>query len=176
MRNLLKQQRGVSLLELALILPLIVIFITGIIDYGTGIRTVKRLSFAAKTGARYAASQSASGTFACGAAVSGSCQGSGDTVTGLGKWAACESLNEAGLTGDDWEVEVEVADAANAGLLQPSLSNPSGQVVRVTAKRRADAGRFCIVCADQILSSFGSNSPDSSVIKSVSTFALEGSC
>jgi len=130
-------ERGVSLLELALILPLLLVFITGIIDYGVSIKTIKSLSSAAKTGARYAAAQSAAQS-ATGVAVKCSAETSlsldtkncdqilassyADSIEYFAKWATCDSLNRADLGGEDWQVKVDVKDGAAAASLTPGIA------------------------------------------------------
>ena len=177
-------QRGISLMELALILPLLLVFITGIIDYGLGIRAVNRLATAASTGARYAVSQSSDGVACSSAGVEEApcadilSNSFGPSITYFAKYSACQSLNDEGLAGDGWQVLVSVDDAPNATLIKPSLvqADQKAQTVKVTAQRDPDTGRFCLVCLDKIAANFQIGELKSSVIKSVSTFALNREC
>lgn len=52
--RLLKRSRGQSLVELSLILPVLMILVFGILDFGLGLRSYISLSNAVREGARYA--------------------------------------------------------------------------------------------------------------------------
>lgn len=51
------QDNGAQILEFALALPLLVVFVVGIYDFGQAFNTKEKLTFAAKDGARFGATQ-----------------------------------------------------------------------------------------------------------------------
>lgn len=53
MRAILRGQRGQNLVELALILPVLVLIVTGTLDLGRGMQAYVGISQAAREGARY---------------------------------------------------------------------------------------------------------------------------
>ena len=53
-----RDERGASMVEFALVLPILCIFIFGAIDFGRALKVYNNLSAAARDGARYGASQS----------------------------------------------------------------------------------------------------------------------
>ena len=53
----LRAQQGAQILEFALVLPLLVVFVVGIYDFGQAFNVKEKLNFAAKDGARFAATQ-----------------------------------------------------------------------------------------------------------------------
>jgi Flp pilus assembly protein TadG len=77
--------------EFALILPIFIILVFGIIDFGMGLRAYITVSQATREGARYAAVGNPAGTFTSGG--SGDCNGSTTTST-VGKvCATMDGLN-----------------------------------------------------------------------------------
>jgi len=52
-----KDERGAQILEFALVLPLLVVFVVAIYDFGQAFNVKEKLNFAAKDGARFGASQ-----------------------------------------------------------------------------------------------------------------------
>lgn len=88
--------RAQSLAELAMILPVILILVFGIIDFGMGLRAYITVSQATREGARFAAVGNPAGSFTSGG--TGDCDGSTAT-TAVGKVCATMSgLNLANLT------------------------------------------------------------------------------
>src|SRR5215468_10528740 len=54
---ILKGDRGAQILEFALVLPLLVVFVVAIYDFGQAFNVKEKLNFAAKDGARFGAAQ-----------------------------------------------------------------------------------------------------------------------
>lgn len=77
-----------SLVEFSLMLPVLLILVFGIIDFGMGLRAYISVSQATREGARYAAVGNAAGTFTAGGV--GECNGSTNTTT-VGK--VCSTLD-----------------------------------------------------------------------------------
>jgi Flp pilus assembly protein TadG len=86
-------QRGQSLVEFALITPVLLILTFGIIDFGMGLRAYISVAAATREGARYAAIGNPAGTFVSGG--TGECNGSTSTTT-VGK--VCSTLDGLGLS------------------------------------------------------------------------------
>jgi Flp pilus assembly protein TadG len=86
-------QRGQSLVEFALILPVFIILVFGIIDFGMGLRAYITVTQATREGARYAAVGNPAGTFTSGG--SGDCNGTVSTST-VGK--VCSTMNGMNLS------------------------------------------------------------------------------
>jgi Flp pilus assembly protein TadG len=55
--RLARDERGAQILEFALALPLLVVFVVGIFDFGQAYNVKEKLNFAAKDGARFGATQ-----------------------------------------------------------------------------------------------------------------------
>ena len=88
----LRSDGAQSLLEFALILPMFLVLVFGVIDFGMGLRAYISVSSATREGARYAAVGNPGGTFATGG--SGQCNGS-TTTTAVGR--VCMTLNGLNL-------------------------------------------------------------------------------
>ena len=113
-RKHLRGDGAQSLLEFALIIPMLLILVFGIIDFGMGLRAYISVSSATREGARYAAVGNPGGTFSAGGA--GECDGSTST-TAVGR--VCKTLN--GLT---------LADVSNVSVTYPT-GHLAGQSVNV---------------------------------------------
>ena len=109
-------ERAQSLAEFSLILPMFLILIFGVIDFGMGLRAYISLSAATREGARYGAVGNAAGTFTSGG--SGQCDGT-TTTTVVGK--VCATINGLDLT-----------DVSSVTVTYPNGNTP-GQNVRVHA-------------------------------------------
>ena len=72
-----RRERAQSLAEFAMVLPIFLILVFGIIDFGMGLRAYITVSQASREGARYAAVGNPAGTFTSGG--SGQCNGSTST-------------------------------------------------------------------------------------------------
>ncbi len=101
-RRFLKSMRGQSLVEFALVLPIMMILIFGIIDFGMGLRSYISLTNATREGARFAAVGNPAGAYPA------DCDGSTSTSV-VGR--VCTSIE--GLDLDD--------------LQNVSVSYPAGQ-------------------------------------------------
>lgn len=110
-------EKAQSLAEFALILPMFLILVFGIIDFGMGLRAYISLSSATREGARYAAVGNAAGTFTSGG--SGQCDGA-TTTTAVGK--VCATINGLDLT-----------NVQSVSVTYPNGNTP-GQNVRVQAQ------------------------------------------
>lgn len=117
MKRRLRGSKGQSLAELALIAPVFLILIFGIIDFGMGLRAYITVSQATREAARSAAIGMPPGTFTSGG--SGDCDGNTNTTV-VGK--VCTVMDGMNLT----------------NLTSVSVTYPEGQLpgnsVRVTAQ------------------------------------------
>ncbi len=87
------RERGQSLAEFSLILPVFIILVFGIIDFGMGLRAYITVAQATREGARYAAVGNPAGTFTSGG--SGDCDGNTST-SAVGK--VCSTMNGLNLS------------------------------------------------------------------------------
>lgn len=180
-------EQGVSFTELLIILPFLIIVITGIIEYGIGLRNMEHLTASARHAARYSAARAGNtgllcthpgadiNTLNCTDTLALSPISSDLSVQYYAKWAACDSINRsAGMSMDDWNVNVTIPSTAGAPDLLDSVATPSGQIVRVNVSYGASA-RFCILCVGnfRFLDAVGLTG---SSVGSTSAFALEGTC
>jgi Flp pilus assembly protein TadG len=119
MRRFFKRDEAQSLVEFAFVLPVFLILVFGIIDFGLGLRAYITTAQATREGARYAAVGNPAGTFTSGG--SGDCNGSTTTST-VGR--VCSAMNGLQLT----------------NIQSVSVTYPSGQLpgnpVRVSAEYR----------------------------------------
>jgi Flp pilus assembly protein TadG len=91
-RKLLRSGTGQSLVEFSLILPVLLILVFGIIDFGMGLRSYISLTNATREGARFAAVGNPAGTYP------GDCDGA-TTTTVIGRvCVAIEGLDLSALT------------------------------------------------------------------------------
>ena len=170
----LRAESGISLLELAVVLPIIVLFVAGIIDYGSALREIQTISSASREGARIAASHSRiHRTVRCSsqdpAARAGSCQLTGSTsfeivasdpVDAAARKSACGFIGNSGLRGEDWIVSTVVP--------APIVEDRTAfDVITVKVEKSPNASK-CIICWDKLLNSFQP--------KAESTFTLETNC
>ncbi|MBI2723593.1 MAG: pilus assembly protein [Chloroflexi bacterium] len=88
-----KHERAQSLVEFSLIIPLFLILVFGVIDFGMGLRAYITVAQATREGARYASVGNPAGTFSSGG--SGECNGSTSTTT-VGK--VCSTMGGLDLT------------------------------------------------------------------------------
>jgi Flp pilus assembly protein TadG len=88
-----RREEAQSLAEFALILPIFLILVFGIIDFGMGLRAYITVAQATREGARYGVVGNSAGTFSAGG--SGDCNGS-TTTNIVGK--VCSTLNGLNLT------------------------------------------------------------------------------
>jgi hypothetical protein len=112
-RKLARGEGAQSLLEFALVAPMLLILVFGIIDFGLGLRAYISVSSATREGARYAAVGNPAGTFSSGG--SGECDGSTSTTV-VGK--TCTTLK--GL---------DLANVQDVSVTYPSGQAPGESVV-----------------------------------------------
>ena len=105
----IKQNRGQSLVEFALVLPLLMILVFGIIDFGMGLRSYISLTNATREGARFAAIGGSAGVYP------GNCDGVTNTTVVGRVCVAIEGLDRADLT--------------SVGVSYPNGQNPGESVV-----------------------------------------------
>lgn len=92
-RNGKRHEGGQSLVEFTMVLPVFLILVFGVIDFGMGLRAYITVAQATREGARYASVGNPAGTFSSGG--SGDCNGSYST-SAVGK--VCSTLNGLNLT------------------------------------------------------------------------------
>src|SRR3972149_4234930 len=107
--RLFRAARGQSLVEFALVIPILLILVFGIIDFGMGLRSYISLTNATREGARFAAVGNPAGAYPA------DCTGS-TTTSVVGRFCvATEGLARA--------------DLQNVGVAYPSGENPGESVV-----------------------------------------------
>jgi Flp pilus assembly protein TadG len=128
-RNAIRREDAQSLVEFALIVPMLLILVFGVIDFGMGLRAYVSVASATREGARYAIVGSPPGTFVSGG--SGECNGTTST-TAVGK--VCGTLNGLNLTNVQ-NVKVESCNTASPPVCSPAtVANMlPGYSVRITA-------------------------------------------
>lgn len=104
LRRMPRGGRGQSLVEFAMVMPLLVILIFGIIDFGMGLRSYISLSNATREGARFAAVGNEAGAYPA------DCGGSAPTVVGR----VCTTMEGLSLDNLD-SVSVAYPDGASPG-------------------------------------------------------------
>jgi hypothetical protein len=169
-RKLIQNQDGVSMLELCLLLPVILIFVVGIVDFGSRINGIKLISTAARHGTRIASAHSRRVTDGIPCGVSGtpiqtSCGGPAvqivnaptTTVKSVALDATCNFIRNSKLDGENYQVISDTFLRTEDGV--------DFKFVKVKIKERAQS---CILCFSGLYSSFE--------IQDTSTFMLEGNC
>ena len=128
-RSCVRSDRAQSLVEFALIVPMLLILVFGIIDFGMGLRAYISVTSATREGARFAIVGNAPGTFTSGGA--GECNGTTTTTT-VGK--VCGTISGLKLTNVQ-NVQVQVCDTASPPVCTAATATNmlSGKSVRVTA-------------------------------------------
>lgn len=181
-------EKGVSMLELSVILPLLIIMIAGVIDFGIAFRSLNNLSTAARSGARAAAKFSLPATpppnityHPCDRGMVLNCNtmrtAPAHSVAEAAAKASCSYLDSQGLvrtvSNGQEEYVVEISWDHNAANLRSSLSNPGNQKITVEIKRNStlDNTRYCLVCADTFVPGLKSEN-----IRGKASFMLDGQC
>lgn len=131
-RKALRSDDAQSLVEFALIVPMLLILIFGIVDFGLGLRAYISVASATREGARYASVGNPPGTFSSGG--SGECDGTTITTT-VGR--VCGTINGLRLVNVQ-NVKVETCDSAAPPVCVTATSANMipGKSVRVTADYR----------------------------------------
>lgn len=137
---------GISIVELALILPVIILLIVGLVDYGSSLREIQVISQAARDGARAgsahprvfpgiacAATDTPLSTIDC--TIQSQILGS-DPVVNAAKKATCNSLLTSKASGS-WDISAEVS----------CLTEDSSkfQLLKVKIQQSA-SGSSCLLC------------------------------
>jgi Flp pilus assembly protein TadG len=112
----IREERAQSLVEFGLILPIFIILVFGIIDFGMGLRAYITVAQATREGARYGIVGNDAGTFSAGG--SGDCNGSVSTNV-VGK--VCSTINGLDLT-DLQTVSVTCPDTGTSPPCDPGDS------------------------------------------------------
>lgn len=117
-------QRGQSLVEFALIVPMLLILVFGIIDFGMGLRAYISVAAATREGARYGSVGNPPGTFT-------SCDGATATTTVGRVCATISGLNLANVQ----NVTVQTCDTASPPVCSTATTANMlpGRSLRVTA-------------------------------------------
>lgn len=169
-----------SLIELALVCPIILLIIAGIVDFGSTLREIQQINTAAREGARIAASFSrrtvlATGSVACRPAIGvplTPCNSPAsslelvqtDSVQNAARKAACAALQNAYMDPNLWEVNSEVQTGVeNFG----AEDEDRYDTVRVNIARAAGASD-CVICWGRFFENMRPNV--------TSSFALEEPC
>ena len=165
MMNTVKSEDGVSLLELAIMLPVIMLLISGMIDMGFAINRVKSVVSASRQAARVAASHSKflAAPVECGTPIASNCaqlaaMNTPPSVTEIAASAACQYIDNNAPPQENWDVDIP----------QPQQIAEDGVIFSTSSVRITYVGRRCFVCIHEL---FGSFEPTSS-----SSFVLEGVC
>jgi len=108
-RARLRSRRGQSLVEFALILPVLMIMVFGIIDFGMGLRSYISLTNATREGARFAAIGNSAGAYPA------NCNGTNNTTV-IGR--VCYTIE--GL---------DLADVQTVSVAYPNGQSPGNSVV-----------------------------------------------
>ncbi len=131
-RNAIRRERAQSLVEFALIVPMLLILVFGIIDFGLGLRAYISIASATREGARFGSVGNPPGTFTTGG--SGDCNGTTSTST-VGR--VCGTINGLNLVNVQ-NVKVETCDTASPPVCvaASSANMLPGKSIRVTADYR----------------------------------------
>ena len=168
-KHLPSDERGVSFVELAIFLPVLLLIIAGVVDYGFALREVQVIASAAREGARIAASHSRVNKVPCSdkkSPVTGvACDGTlkianTDPVDVTAKKSACSFIRTSGLTSTDWLV--------TAAVPAPVIEDATAFDVVTVSIERNPKSNACILCWESILEAFRA--------RTESTFTLESAC
>lgn len=125
-----RQERAQSLVEFAMIVPIVLILVFGIIDFGMGLRAFISVSSATREAARYASIGNPPGTFTSGG--TGQCNGTTNTTT-VGR--VCQTINGLNLTNvNDVDVEVCTTATPPVCIAATSANMLPGSSVKVTTE------------------------------------------
>jgi len=148
-RHKSRRERGQSLVEFALVLPIMMILIFGIIDFGMGLRSYISLTNATREGARYAAVGNEAGAYPT------DCDGS-TTTSVIGRvCVAMEGLN--------------LSNVGSVSVAYPSGQTPGAEVV-VSADYTYD---FITPLGDLIGFFSGGSFPDTLNLSTTTDMRLE---
>lgn len=174
----LTDSSGISLLELALTLPLVILVVSGFIDFGIKINTIKDVAGVSREAARIAAAHARTGRYhdetrspiACyeqdKPIISGTCQQASfdailknDSVTVAAFKAACSGLKEVKSDLSVWKV------VSRVNAISEDNSSATFQLVQVAIERE---GEDCLICYERLSELFKA--------KAEANFILEEPC
>jgi Flp pilus assembly protein TadG len=152
-RRIRKRDRGQSLAEFAMVVPIFLILVFGIIDFGMGLRAYITVSQATREGARYASVGNPAGTFAGGG--TGQCNGSTST-SAVGR--VCSTMDGLNLT----------------NIQSVSVTYPSGQIPGNSVRVQTQYQYHYITPIRTLISFFsGGSIPNYLTISSTTDMRLE---
>ena len=152
-RRLIKREDAQSLAEFALVVPIFLILVFGIIDFGMGLRAYITVSQATREGARYASVGNPAGTFTAGGTAP--CNGS-TTTSAVGR--VCSAMDGLDLT------DIQTV----------SVTYPAGQIPGNSVRVRTEYRYHYITPIRTLLSVFtGGGVPDYLTISSTTDMRLE---
>lgn len=179
-----RREKGVSLIELALLCPLVILIIAGIIDFGSTLRELQMIGNAAREGARVAASFSRKRALSAGQASCSQPVGvpltecnaaslqpnNADSVANAAKKAACSVLISANADPMAWTITPTVTRGVPfaAGVPDLGASNRDRYDMVTVNIQRAAGESNCIICWGRFVENLRPNA--------TSSFALEESC
>jgi len=128
-RGSIRSERSQSLVEFALVVPMLLILVFGVIDFGMGLRSYLSVASATREGARFAVVGIPPGAFTSGG--TGDCNGTTSTTT-IGK--VCETLKGLNLSNVQ-SVTVESCSQASPPVCSAATASNmlTGNSIRVTA-------------------------------------------
>ena len=147
-----RSERAQSLSEFALIVPLLIILIFGVVDFGMALRAYITVAQATREGARYASVGNLPGTFTAGGA--GDCDGTSEG-TAVGK--VCTALENLNLS--------NVEDV--------SVTYPDGEAPGNSVRVSAEYEYNFITPLDSILNFLGSSSDGTITVSATTDMRLE---
>lgn len=178
----IKQETGVSILEFAIVAPVLFLLIAGVVDFGLKINTVKQIAAAARHSARIGASHprrilndegimaSCSGTNNRAAPENQVCPDRqtepifrNDSVSRAAFKAACTAIEQSRLAPTDWRV--------NSSVIERQEDGQNFQLIRVQIQREGPQGvrgKDCYLCFGRLYQLFEDQSE--------SQFVLEEPC
>ena len=156
-------ERGVSLLELALLLPVIILLVGGLVDVGLAINKVKTVADATLHGARMAGRSSGIiRKVPCGDPGVYSCKKLSKlspSVVKEGLRASCDYLDTSGLDPDVWDIRVDVSS-------RPIIEGSSAfSMVKVAIQENRNS---CLICYGKYIAALRNSS--------VSSYLMDGAC
>lgn len=169
-------QEGVSFVELAIALPLMVLILAGMMDFGLALQEVQYISDSARHGARIAAEHSfvspTEAPKACTSDLSFRCSTSKDNplpisefdaIDYIAKASTCNHITQSRGDSGDWDVNAIVN-----GPISEGDADVSSEFYTITVVVKKDASKSCVICWDGMFDNF--------ISTAVSTFPLEAPC
>ena len=152
-RRFFRREKAQSLAEFAMVVPIFLILVFGIIDFGMGLRAYITVSQATREGARYASVGNPAGTFAGGG--TGQCDGA-TTTSAVGR--VCSAMDGLNLT----------------NIQTVSVTYPNGQIPGNSVRVHTEYQYHYITPVRALLSAFsGGSIPAYLTISSTTDMRLE---